>query len=80
MKNSYLNDLKLLMDILNELQKNNVKEIEQPLSDTCCKTCDIDKFKKYIQVRIEVNKKLLNFYEKENHNYRWIGIYRHRIM
>lgn len=51
--------------ILNEIQKNNVKEIEQPLSDTCCKSCDIDKFKNYIQVRIEVNKKLLNFYEKE---------------
>lgn len=38
--------------ILSEIQKNNVKEIEQLLSDTCCKTCDIDKFKKYIKVRI----------------------------
>ena len=47
------------------MQKNNVKEIEQSLSDTCYKTGDFKKFKKYIQVREEVSKILLNFYEKE---------------
>lgn len=45
--------------------KNNIKEIEEPLNQTCSMSCNYDKFIEYLKVRNKINKELQQYYEQE---------------
>jgi hypothetical protein len=51
--------------IMKSFYENNIKQIEQPLNQTCSMSCNYDKFIEYLKVRNKINQELQQYYEKE---------------
>jgi len=51
--------------IMKSFQENNIKQIEEPLNQTCSMTCNYEKFIDYLKVRNKINQELQNYYEQE---------------
>ena len=51
--------------IMKSFYKNHIKEIEEPLNQTCSMSCNYDKFIEYLKVRNKINKELQQYYEQE---------------
>jgi hypothetical protein len=56
----------------NHKNRNGISKIENQLSDYNSKTCDIDKFKEYIDTKNKINKELFERYENSKfRQYKW---------
>lgn len=51
--------------IMKTFEENNIKQIEEPLNQTCSMTCDYDKFINYLKMRNKINQELQKYYEQE---------------
>jgi hypothetical protein len=51
--------------IMKSFYKNNIKEIEEPLNQTCSMSCNYDKFIEYLKVRNKINQELQQYYTKQ---------------
>ena len=51
--------------IMKTFEENNIKQIEEPLNQTCSMTCDYNKFIDYLKMRNKINQELQKYYEQE---------------
>jgi hypothetical protein len=51
--------------IMKTFEENNIKQIEEPLNQTCSMSCNYDKFIDYLKIRNRINQELQKYYEQE---------------
>jgi len=51
--------------IMKSMEENNIKQIEEPLNDTCSMSCNYNKFIDYLIVRNRINHQLQEYYRQE---------------